>query len=181
MQEPSAPGTSGTEAATVHEAPVQQREPAGPAAPAAPEFSQTVSAADGISVSCGSRPTIGADGVFRFTLTNRSGADMVPFIVIEEPSATVASRAEAVDDLGNSYSATEGRMSVTIGGATMDVSHRDPVFRISDGQTVQGTVKIEGLDSGASRIDIRIPLREFDPDAYPYRRGYIIFKNIAVE
>ena len=106
---------------------------------------------------------------------------MVPFIVIEEPSATVASRAEAVDDLGNSYSATEGRMSVTIGGATMDVSHRDPVFRISDGQTVQGTVKIEGLDSGASRIDIRIPLREFDPDAYPYRRGYIIFKNIAVE
>lgn len=181
IQEPSAPGTSGTEAATVHEAPVQQREPAGPAAPAAPEFSQTVSAADGISVSCGSRPTIGADGVFRFTLTNRSGADMVPFIVIEEPSATVASRAEAVDDLGNSYSATEGRMSVTIGGATMDVSHRDPVFRISDGQTVQGTVKIEGLDSGASRIDIRIPLREFDPDAYPYRRGYIIFKNIAVE
>lgn len=145
------------------------------------EFGITISAADGITAASDGTPQIGSDGVFRFSLSNSSGADMTPFIVIEEPSANIVSRAEAIDDQGNAYSAAKGKMTVTIGDATMNASNRDPVFNFSDGQKVRGTVTIRDLDRSARRVDIRIPLREFDPDAYPYRRGYIIFKNIPVQ
>ena len=145
-----------------------------------PAMSAALSAADGIRLDYDDSQVIDGSGVFQFSLTNGSGADMVPFIVIEEPSASIVSRAEAIDDKGRSYSAADGRMSVTIGGSTMDARHRDPVFRFTSGQTVSGSVRISGLDSDASSLEIRIPLRDFDPDAYPYRRGYIIIRNIPV-
>ena len=145
-----------------------------------PAMSAALSAADGIRLDYDDSQVIDGSGVFQFSLTNGSGADMVPFIVIEEPSASIVSRAEAIDDKGRSYSAADGRMSVTIGGSTMDARHRDPVFRFTSGQTVSGSVRISGLDSEASSLEIRIPLRDFDPDAYPYRRGYIIIRNIPV-
>ena len=52
--------------------------------------------------------------------------------------------------------------------------------RQADIVVVSGSVRISGLDSEASSLEIRIPLRDFDPDAYPYRRGYIIIRNIPV-
>ncbi|MBO8480832.1 MAG: hypothetical protein IAB76_06990, partial [Bacteroidetes bacterium] len=145
-----------------------------------PAMSAALSAANGIRLDYDDSQVIDGSGVFHFSLTNGSGADMTPFIVIEEPSASIVSRAEAIDDKGRSYSAADGRMSVTIGGSTMDARHRDPVFRFTSGQTVSGSVRISGLDSDASSLEIRIPLRDFDPDAYPYRRGYIIIRNIPV-
>lgn len=146
-----------------------------------PQFSVRISAADGISVNCGDSPALDGSNEFHFTMTNNSGADLRPFIVIEEPSAEIVARAEAIDDTGKAYSAVRGQMSVTINGAVMDASHRDPVFNFSDGQRVQAKVSIKNLDTKAERLEIRIPFREIDPDAYPYRRGYIIFKNIPIQ
>lgn len=145
-----------------------------------PAMSASLSAAKGITVSCDTRQVIDGSGVFSFELTNGSGSDMTPFIVIEEPSANIVSLAEAIDNNGRSYSAVDGEMSVTIDGTTMDAAHRDPVFRFNQNQTVRGTVNIKNLDKDATSIEIRIPFREFNPDAYPYRRGYLIIKNIPV-
>lgn len=143
-------------------------------------MSASLSAAKGITVSCDTRQVIDGSGVFSFELTNGSGSDMTPFIVIEEPSANIVSLAEAIDNNGRSYSAVDGEMSVTIDGTTMDAAHRDPVFRFNQNQTVRGTVNIKNLDKDATSLEIRIPFREFNPDAYPYRRGYLIIKNIPV-